>query len=78
MRSLLKEKLPKAQHHSSLAPENVAVLGCAEEAGILVKSFGKGIRSVTDSSLLPCTPFDLWISVSSNFVPEIHVAIPPK
>ena len=63
LRRLLKDKLPNAQHHSSLPPENVAILGCAQEAGILMDSPRKQMQSFLGNSLIPCTPSDLWISV---------------
>lgn len=64
LRLLLKEKLPIAQHHASLPTENVAILGCAQEAGILIGSHKKRIKSTSFSSVIPCTSADLWISVS--------------
>lgn len=64
LRYLLIGKFPNAQHHTSLPPESVAVLGCAQEAGILTRFHGKQIQLLSDKSYIPCTSNDLWIIVS--------------
>lgn len=52
----------------SLPPENVAVMGCAQEAGILVDVHRNQALSFGGNSLIPCTQSDLWIIVCSHYV----------
>lgn len=62
LQQILREEFPSSEVLTSIAPDEVVVVGCAVEAGIL--GAHQGEEGGTDSGMVPCTPEDVWIAVS--------------
>ena len=62
LQQMLREEFSSSEVLTSIAPDEVVVVGCAMEAGILGAHQGK--EEGADSGMVPCTPEDIWIAVS--------------
>ena len=69
LQQMLREEFLSSEVLTSIAPDEVVVVGCAVEAGILGAHQGEG--GGADSGMVPCTPEDVWVVVS------VCVQIPP-
>ena len=62
LQQMLREEFPSSEVLTSIAPDEVVVVGCAVEAGIL--GVHQGEEGDADSGMVPCTPEDVWVVVS--------------
>ena len=62
LQQMLREEFLSSEVLTSIAPDEVVVVGCAVEAGIL--GAHQGEEGDADGGMVPCTPEDVWVVVS--------------